>query len=522
MPKLIIDGISYDFQQGETILDVAQKANIDIPSLCFMKKYPPSTSCMVCIVKARDRIVPSCATKAEDGMVVESETSEIHEARRTALELLLSDHVGDCISPCNNICPAEMNIPLMIRQIISNDLRGAIATVKRDIPIPAILGRICPAPCEKGCRRGDYDDPVSICLLKRYVADVDLLSESQYLPNCLTSNGKKVAIIGGGPAGLSSAYFLMKKGYNCTIFDDHEKLGGALRYKVPDDRLPKYVVDMEIETIIKLGLEFKPNTKIDIETQVESLLSKFDAVVIATGQTDDSFIKGLAIDRQSMQSKIKGLFVAGNAVGRKANMAVRSVADGKVVANSIDQYLSDLPVIGIRKAFTTRIGKLSDSEMKIFAKNASQDQRYEPSGIGGKAVRLCPEDNLGFSDEEAVLESLRCLHCDCRKADSCKLRIYSEIYNANPNRYRGERRQFEQQNQHDIVIYESGKCISCGLCIKIASSAKEPLGLTFIGRGFNVRVGVPFNQTIEKGLQKVARECVEACPTGAMVFKEQD
>ncbi|MGB9597096.1 MAG: 2Fe-2S iron-sulfur cluster-binding protein, partial [Candidatus Poribacteria bacterium] len=216
MSKLIIDGISYDFQQGETILDVAKRAEIDIPSLCFMKKYPPSTSCMVCIVKARDRIIPSCATKAEDGMVVESETSEIYEARRTALELLLSDHVGDCIAPCNNICPAEMNIPLMIRQIIDNDLHKAIATVKKDIPIPAILGRICPAPCEKGCRRGDYDNPVSICLLKRYVADMDLLSESQYLPNCSEPNGKKIAIIGGGPAGLASAYFLMQKGYACT------------------------------------------------------------------------------------------------------------------------------------------------------------------------------------------------------------------------------------------------------------------------------------------------------------------
>lgn len=519
MPKLIIDGISYDFQQGETILDVAKKAEIDIPSLCFLRKYPPSTSCMVCIVKARDRIVPSCATKAEDGMVVESETSEIYEARRTALELLLSDHVGDCIAPCNNICPAEMNIPLMIRQIIDNELHKAIATVKKDIPIPAILGRICPAPCEKGCRRGDYDNPVSICLLKRYVADVDLLSESQYLPSCLSFNGKKIAIIGGGPAGLASAYFLMQKGYACMIFDDHEKLGGALLYDVPNDRLPKYVVDKEIETITKLGLEFQPNTKIDIQSQLESMLRQFNAVVIAIGQTDNSFIRDLAVDRNSLQTKIKGLFIAGNAIGRRTNMAVRSVADGKIVANSIDQYLSNSSVIGIRKAWTTRMGKLSDIEMKALAENASQEQRYEPSSTEGKTIRLCPDDKIGFSDDEAILESMRCLHCDCRKADNCKLRIYSDIYNANPNRYKGDRRLFEQQNQHNIVIYESGKCISCGLCIKIASMAKEPLGLTFIGRGFNVRVGVPFNQTIEKGLQKVAKECVEACPTGALAFK---
>ncbi|MGB9597992.1 MAG: hypothetical protein ACPL7B_17030, partial [Candidatus Poribacteria bacterium] len=304
-----------------------------------------------------------------------------------------------------------------------------------------------------------------------------------------------------------------------TIFDDHEKLGGTLRYAVPNDRLPKYVVDKEIETITRLGLEFRPNTKIDIESQIEPLLKQFDAVIIAIGQTENSLVKDLAIDRNSLQTKIKGLFVAGNAIGRRSNMAVRSVADAKIVANSIDQYLSNLPVIGIRKDWTTRMGKLSDSEMKILAENASQEQRYEPSGIGRKSIRLCPDDKLGFSDDEAILESLRCLHCDCRKADTCKLRIYSDIYNANPNRYKGKRRLFEQQNQHNTVIYESGKCISCGLCIKIASMAKEPLGLAFIGRGFDVRVGVPFNQTIEKGLQKVAKECVEACPTGALAFK---
>jgi ferredoxin len=504
MLRLTIDGKSVEVEQGTTILDAARKIGISIPTLCFREGYSPSTSCMVCIVKVKNRIIPSCATVAEDGMEIESETDEIHEARRTALELLLSDHTGDCIAPCHNICPAGMNIPLMIRQIAEGDLRSAIITVKGDIPLPAVLGRICPAPCEKGCRRGSYDSPLSICLLKRYVADVDLASEHIYLQSCESANGKRIAIVGAGPAGLSATYYLLQKGYACTIYDDHDKPGGALQYAVPEDKLPHTVLDAEIGIIQKLGAEFRLNTKIGED--IKNLQTDYDAVLIATGQNENPFLKSIKADRNTLQSNVEGIFVAGNALGRKSNLAVRSIADGKLAANSIDQYLSSQTITGY-KPFTTRMGKLTDVELQHFVANASKDQRVEPSG------------NNGFSEKEAYMESLRCLHCDCRKADNCKLRNHSDIYGADLNKYKGERRLFEQQYHHEI-IYESGKCISCGLCIQIASRAREALGLAFIGRGFNVKVGVPFSRTIEEGLQKVAIECVEACPTGALVFKD--
>ncbi|MDQ1327890.1 MAG: hypothetical protein QG641_1174 [Candidatus Poribacteria bacterium] len=505
MPRLTIDRISVEVTQGSTILDSAKKLGIDIPALCFKEGYQPSTSCMVCIVKVKNRLIPSCATIAEDGMEIESETDEIREARRAALELLLSDHAGDCIAPCHNICPAGMNIPLMIRQITEGDLRNAIITVKKDIALPAVLGRICPAPCEKGCRRGFYDNPISICLLKRYVADVDLASEHPYLPQCKPANGRKIAIIGAGPAGLSATYYLLQKGYACTIFDDHDKPGGALQYAVPEDKLPRIILDAEIDIIHKLGAEFRLNTKIDED--IKTLQTDYDAILIAMGHNENQFLKEIKIDRNTLHTSVEGIFVAGNALGRKTNMAVRSVADGKLSANSIDQYLSGASITGFYKQFTTRIGKLTDVELQHFVANASKDQRIEPL------------ENSGFSEQESYAESLRCLHCDCRKADNCKLRDYSHIHNADPNKYKGERRQFEQQFQHKDIIYESGKCISCGLCIQITSRAREPLGLSFIGRGFSVRVGVPFNRTIEEGLQKVAQECVEACPTGALAFK---
>ena len=117
-------------------------------------------------INGNGQLVPSCATLAAEGMQVESETKAVRQVRRTALELLLSDHLGDCMAPCQFGCPAQMDIPTMLRQIVAGQWREAIATVKRDIALPAILGRICPAPCEKVCRRGDLDGAVSICLLE--------------------------------------------------------------------------------------------------------------------------------------------------------------------------------------------------------------------------------------------------------------------------------------------------------------------------------------------------------------------
>ena len=524
MFSLTIDNREIEVEEGSTILHAARKLGISIPTLCFRDGCDPSTSCMVCVVKANDRIVPSCATVARDGMVIESETDEIHEARRTALELLLSDHLGDCIAPCHRTCPAGMNIPLMLRQIASHELRDAIITVKEDIALPAVLGRICPAPCENACRRGSYDAPVSICLLKRYVADADLASESPYMPSCESENGKTVAIVGAGPTGLAAAYYMLQKGYGCVIFDDHEKPGGMLQYGVPEDQLPRDVLDEEIRIIQKLGAEFQMGIKIGDHLSIPDLQKDHDAILIASG--DDTLTGELKINRNTLQTNLKGVFVGGNAIGRKSKMAVRSVADGKIAGISIHQYLSDLPVTGPHKPFTVRIGRLAEEEIERFAAEYENtaEKSEEPFSIPTPGIQY-PASSI---QHQADAESMRCLHCDCRKADSCRLRDYSDEYEADPNRYKGERRLFEQHTQspqegetpvEPQVIYEPGKCIKCGLCIQITSKAREALGLTFIGRGFDVRVDVPFSSPIAQGLQKVAAECVEACPTGALALK---
>jgi len=544
MPKLFIDNREVEVDNGATILDAAGKLGIEIPTMCFLKDYKPSTSCMVCVVKidSSASLVPACGTIVKDGMRVESSSEEVHQARKAALELLLSDHVGDCLGPCQVICPARMNIPLMIRQIAAGKFRDAIATVKKDIALPAVLGRICPKPCEQGCRRAVFDEAVSICLLKRYIADLDLQSAKPYLPPCKPLQGKRVAIVGAGPAGLAAAYYLQQAGLCCTVFDDHEKPGGMLRYAVPKEHLPIEVLDKEVALIKKLGMKFKGQTRIGIDLLMEDLRRDFDAVFVAVGQLKpgdaesmglEETSNGIKVDNKTYQTNLQDIFAGGDAV-HKRKLTVRAVGDGKEAAVSISQYLSGCTVTGPVKEFNTRIGKLMDGEIEKFLTCADKAKRTSPSGKDG-----------GFTDKQARKEATRCLHCDCRKADTCKLKQYAQDYEAKPSRYKGQRRLFTQQLQSrtnchlskdsalpDVqmgesgsigageIIYEAGKCIDCGLCIQTAAKAGEKLGLTFVGRGFDVRVAVPFGRSIADALKHSANQCVKACPTGALAFRK--
>ena len=153
----------------------------------------------------------------------------------------------------------------MLRQIAAGQFREAIATVKRDIALPAVLGRICPAPCEKMCRRGDLDAAVSICLLKRLVADVDLASSEPYSPPCEAASGKRVAIVGAGPTGLSAAYYLAQFGHACEIFDENALPGGRLLRETTDAELPRNVIDAEVAAIERLGVVLHLDKRIAAE-----------------------------------------------------------------------------------------------------------------------------------------------------------------------------------------------------------------------------------------------------------------
>ncbi len=519
MPRLSIDRRKVEVPEGATVLDAARKLGIEIPTLCYLKDYEPSTSCLVCMVKIvnANRLAPSCATAAVDGMEIESETEEVHDVRRSALELLLSDHLGDCLAPCYFACPAHMDVPKMLRQIATGENREAIVTIKEAIALPAVLGRICPAPCEKTCRRKDIDAAVDICRLKRFAADVDISSENRYLPAVKPSSGKRVTIIGAGPAGLAAAYHLAQRGHACTILDEKEKPGGRLFSETNEDELPRDVIDADVEPIRRLGVDIQTGTRVEAGAELDDLIANYDAVLIACGATGKeqadgwglkAAARGIQVDKATYQTGRPGVFAAGNAL-RTKGLVIRSVADGKEAAAAINRHLAGNEPTGKPKPFNVRIGRMEPDELKQLAAGVSSSARQNPAG----------GPHAGFDAQEAARQAARCLHCDCRGLNTCKLREHAATYNADPRRYTAPRKTFQQDLQHAEVVYEPGKCIACGLCIEIAKAADEPLGLTFIGRGFDVRVGVPLHGRLEDALKKVAADCVEACPTAALSQK---
>ncbi len=511
--KLRIDGREVEVAAGTSVMKAALVAGVRIPALCWDDELDHFTSCMLCLVKDHQagKLFPSCSVVAAPGMEIITEDEEIREARQTALELLLSDHLGDCEAPCQVACPAHMNIPLMNRLIASGLWEEALRMVKRDIALPAVLGRICPAPCEGACHRKTVDEPVSICLLKRAVADHSDLHPYPPAP----MGGKTAAIIGAGPAGLAAAYYLRLKGIAPTLFDKDDKPGGLLRSAIAKEMLPPEVLDREILSLLNTGILFRGNTPVD-DRMFDQLKETFDAIVVATGSLNDltkSFQlkgteKGMEVTRNGYETSEKGIFAVG-AVLRASRLAVRSVGQGKEVAFSVLQYLHGEAVTGEKQLFNSRFGKLLPPELEEYLKESAAGRRLIPQQVLS-----------GFSRGEAIAEARRCMHCDCRGAETCKLRLLSDQYKAEQRRFLSSPRKIITKNfSGTTVVYEPQKCIRCGICVRLTGKYREKLGLTYIGRGFDIIIGIPFDESVDRALAETAERVVKACPTGALETK---
>lgn len=512
---LVIDGQSVTMPEGSTVLDAARQLGLDIPTLCYLagvKENRPS--CMACVVRIGDdpRLSPSCSTKAAEGMVVASETPEVKAARKAAMELLFSDHLGDCISVCQRVCPARLQIPATIRLVAEGRMRDAIALVKETVVFPGVLGRICRAPCQSGCRRSKYDGAVAIQLIEREVANQDMASGEPFVPASAPPTGKRIAIVGAGATGLSAAFFLMQSGHQCTCFDDRAEPGGQMRYGTSETELPRAVLDGEIAVVQRLGLELRLNTRLGRDISLAELRRLYDAVIIAVGNMQNTDPAGLGVEAttrtirinaSTYQTNVPGVFAAGSAI-RTGYDPARSVGDGRILAECVDAYLDGRTHRIGHKDFTSTIPKLPADEYLQLAK--------------GSVATLSVRELI----TEAEAAAGRCCHCDCRSAGNCRLRIFAESYDVDPKAYLGEhRRRFEFIRQPAGVLFEPGKCISCGICVELASQARAPLGMTFIGRGFDLKIGVPLDGPLAGGLRQVAEDCVRHCPTGALTFEDE-
>jgi NADPH-dependent glutamate synthase beta subunit-like oxidoreductase/ferredoxin len=657
---LTIDGRSVEVSPGATVLDAARQLGIEIPTLCHADGVPPAGSCFLCVVRVEGRpnLVPSCVAPAEDRMVVTTCSDEIRAARKAALELLLSDHVGDCVAPCTRACPAGMDIPGMIRRIRQGDRRQALAVVKERVPFAGALGRICARYCERVCRRGELDEPIAVCALKRFAADAALEAGSSDLPPLKEPTGRKVAIVGAGPAGLSAAFYLLQDGHACTVFDANPAPGGMFRYAVSEFRLPKRALEAEIDIVRRLGAEFCMNQCLGDNLDIGRLRREHDAVLLAVGaaaagalscqgadlaqpalaflrdvsegrkpimpdavvvlgggneavaaaqmalrlgalrvtlacetarqsmpcfsewvdaviaegvklepdveprkieqsgrgqfsvilqragqtvgieaglviaapvrRVDLALFKGLglsvtgrgiAVDRHTLATTLEGVFAAGEAV-TGPGAGVRAVAAARLAALCISQFLSGGPVRGEARAIQVLMSKLSEAEHgSLFRRVATGSRAQQPTLDPEQRWTALAEVTSGFSEGEAAREARRCIQCDCLAKDTCRLRQYATEYGAEVGKCRGDRRAFNRDASHPEVVYESGKCILCGLCVRILEQAGVRPGITFAGRGFSTRLAVPFGKSVADGLGEMGARCAAACPTGALARK---
>lgn len=223
--------------------------------------------------------------------------------------------------PCVSLCPAKVDIPGYIALVGEGRYADAVRLIRKDNPFPTTCGYICEHPCEARCRRNMVDDSINIRGLKRVAAD---FSGKVPPPKCAKSTGKKVAVVGGGPGGLSSAYFLQLMGHQVTVYEMLPKLGGMLRYGIPNYRLPKEQLDKDIEAILKTGVEVKHGLRIGEDITVQSLREQYDAVLITIGASTD---KKLGIDGEQSEgvlSAVKFLRDVGN--GNPTDLTGQEVA----------------------------------------------------------------------------------------------------------------------------------------------------------------------------------------------------
>jgi formate dehydrogenase major subunit len=308
-----IDGRMLTGRAGQTILEVCRDAGIEVPTLCYEPKLPGFGACRMCVVEVEGEETPpiSCSREAEPGMKVQTQTPRLRQIRRTNLELIFSDHNAYCLPPCQNKCPSHIDIPGFLKANTEGNFVESARIFKRTIPFPSVLGRVCPAPCEEHCRRDEVEEAIAIRDSHRYAGDQVLKAQAQGIKapvpfEVQPPSGKRVAVIGSGPAGMSSAYYLAIAGHEVTVFERDPAPGGMLRYGIPQYRLPKVeVLEAEYQAAWDLGVKLVTNAELGRDFTISDLQNQgFDAVLVAIGCYDTN---KLGIPGEDAEGVLDGL-----------------------------------------------------------------------------------------------------------------------------------------------------------------------------------------------------------------------
>ncbi|MHA1760081.1 MAG: FAD-dependent oxidoreductase [Candidatus Heimdallarchaeota archaeon] len=415
--KVIINSKETEVPEKTSIMDFLKGMNQHVPGVCKMKELDPFGSCRLCLVEVNNRTLPACATFPRENDTIITEGSKIVDIRKTAIELMLSDHYGDCIGPCNYGCPSFSEVQNYLALVANGKYHEAVALMKKDYILPASLGRVCPAFCERDCRRNLVEEPVAIRQLKRFAADYDLANDP-WMPEIPKKTGKKIAVIGGGPAGLSAAFYSRIKGHDVTIFEAMPKLGGMLRYGIPEYRLPKKILDEDIATVTKTGIKVKLDTRIGKDISFEELQKDFDAVFVAIGAWKGYQLRIDGCEKQGVMDAVE--FLQQISLGKKVDIgnSVMVVGGG----NSAMDVARTAKRLGADVTITYRRTKNEMPAEKIEIEEAEEEGIHfnilaNPVGIIGEdkvtEIELVKME-LGEPDDSG-----RCRPIECEGSNYC-------------------------------------------------------------------------------------------------------
>ncbi|NJE75340.1 NAD(P)-binding protein [Thermococcus sp. ES12] len=325
MVKIIVNGKELEAPEGKPLIDFLREIGEHIPGFCYTNELDPYGSCRLCLVSTPRGVTTSCTLKPMEGLKIETLSDEVVSMRKTALELILSDHYGDCIGPCQDGCPAHSDVQGYLALIAMGKYHEAVKLMKEKYILPAVLGRVCPAFCEDACRRNLVDEPLAIRQLKRFAADYDL-EHGPWMPEIPPSTGKRIAVVGGGPAGLACAYYLRTMGHEVTIIEAMPELGGMMRYGIPPYRLPREVLDRDIATVINTGIEVKTNTALGRDVTLEELRESYDAVFLGVGAWRS---RRMGIPGEELEGVMHGIeFLRKVNTGEKVELGERVIVVG--------------------------------------------------------------------------------------------------------------------------------------------------------------------------------------------------
>ncbi|TVQ12740.1 MAG: hypothetical protein EA361_10625 [Bacteroidetes bacterium] len=672
--------------RGESILEMSRRLGIEIPTLCHDPRLEPYSSCYLCVVEIDGMrgLQPACSTKITEGMRIETESERVVKSRKFALELMASNHYADCVAPCKETCPAGVDVQGYIALINQGKHREATGLIKKTNPLPAICGRVCVRPCEVACRRNLVEGVgVGIDYLKRYTSDIDMEAEDRFLPEIKPATGKKVAVIGAGPGGLSAAYFLACEGHHAEIFEASPHAGGMLRYGIPPYRLPNEVIEKEVEGITALGVKIHYNQKLGDNLSYKDLKKNFDAVILGIGsqngtgigcENDDAgnifsgidFLRNMEMTGQKYdftgkkvavigggntamdccrtamrcgstdvtvlyrrtekempanpieihESKLEGIQYSfltapakvnkdenGNlksltcfrmelgepdasgrrrpvkipgsefdieldyilaAIGQKTNVnfiddinehagkelvlnkwgdidantktlqtsidnvfacgdgvtgpatLIEAIAQGRLAAQSCNKFLHGKEITPPDFEFISRKDNFLEQKADDYESFFEKQIREEMPTMEPNTRHNFDEVELGYTPEQAIAETHRCLECGCSEYYTCDLKKYSTQYQAEQKRFGGSYQKFDVDFRHPHVEIDNNKCILCGRCVRICKEVVGANALGLVNRGFDTYVAPSMGNKLEDTHCESCGMCISTCPTGAI------